>query len=947
MACLVSTALYTGLYLGHSVLAPSPRKSRRGGTRLSSKWRAKQLTKSTSNGRTGNSKNDSHEFGSSEEEHLEEVSGAVPSMCDDKLKHKERATDDDGSGGGSEASMHGCLLSQLAEPGPSTSKAADPAISDESQSSVTMDLEATHSQLLQRLGLLSVQHHDCHVWVRLQSSVSHRRAERGLRQLVKAVDRLIEALKMTIASCFIMNRLLLLVSKLGKVGAGQDGDMAKAVMAETEAGDAIMGKLGNETLKAELGRAAWKLLHTTMARFPDEPTLDESEALKSYIYLFARLYPCGECAAHFQALLRKYPPQTGSRSSAAAWACFVHNQVNERKGKPIFDCSNIGDFYDCGCAEDDEESPVAADTADAAKAGGTKARASSSEKAPVQCAYVGGLIPSTTVFDAGAHLKQPSECGLSKDPSIHCLRIVSIYLARQASVQVSILEWRWLDKDSERRAERCLSFDFQALLDTAVASCPGARSVVTCEKKEGGFNRVFSIQLDNGRNVVARIPTRAVANAGLAVSSEVATLQFVKHETTIPVPAVLSWNSTKTSPVGSEYIVMESVPGVLLKDVWNTMSASQHIRCIQSIGKLTKQLCLHKFTEYGSLFMKNYAPQGSQSLQTEHSVVLGPTHTWLPDGVLPLESDGPTQSLRDYYAALFRLHRLTVDYDRRSKESLFRIPKAETCSTSPVTSHAALLDTCFKILKLLTDLPEIQDAARPILFHPDLHTRNIFVDETDFTKVTGIIDWQSATVSPAFVYAAETPDFAERLELDETLDIPAIHNAATDQNDPIAKSQADAEFCAKAWALVSQVHLGYREANRLGQTLLSFLAAGHFGWLKDPTSLQVLLLNLFEDWNALGLPGHCPYHPSADETERARGIREKVQTTQRLKQLLSRNLKCDLNGWVAESRWDEVIPLYRAHYDDFMASYLDGVDDAHDKEQARREADSTWPFDFR
>ena len=123
----------------------------------------------------------------------------------------------------------------------------------------------------------------------------------------------------------------------------------------TQAGDAVMGHLGNETLKEELGRAAWKLFHTTMARFPDEPTEDESDALKSYIYLFARLYPCGECAEHFQGILKEYPPQTSSRSSAAAWACFVHNQVNERKKKPIFDCSKIGDFYDCGCADEEKE----------------------------------------------------------------------------------------------------------------------------------------------------------------------------------------------------------------------------------------------------------------------------------------------------------------------------------------------------------------------------------------------------------------------------------------------------------------------------------------------------------------------------------------------------------------------------------------------------------------
>ncbi|KAL1853546.1 hypothetical protein VTK73DRAFT_8996 [Phialemonium thermophilum] len=117
-------------------------------------------------------------------------------------------------------------------------------------------------------------------------------------------------------------------------------------------GGAIAPKLENATAKAELGRAAWKLLHTTMARFPEEPTEDESLALKTYVQLFARLYPCGDCARHFQQLLAKYPPQASSRNAAAGWACFVHNQVNKRLKKPEFDCSKIGDFYDCGCGDD-------------------------------------------------------------------------------------------------------------------------------------------------------------------------------------------------------------------------------------------------------------------------------------------------------------------------------------------------------------------------------------------------------------------------------------------------------------------------------------------------------------------------------------------------------------------------------------------------------------------
>lgn len=108
----------------------------------------------------------------------------------------------------------------------------------------------------------------------------------------------------------------------------------------------------NAFYRAELGRASWKLFHTMMARFPEKPTEDDSLALKTYIHLFARLYPCGDCAAHFRKLLADFPPQTSSRNAAAGWACFVHNQVNERLHKPEFDCTKIGDFYDCGCGEE-------------------------------------------------------------------------------------------------------------------------------------------------------------------------------------------------------------------------------------------------------------------------------------------------------------------------------------------------------------------------------------------------------------------------------------------------------------------------------------------------------------------------------------------------------------------------------------------------------------------
>ncbi|KAK7057659.1 sulfhydryl oxidase [Favolaschia claudopus] len=117
-------------------------------------------------------------------------------------------------------------------------------------------------------------------------------------------------------------------------------------------GGVIMSKLGNATAKAALGRATWKLLHTMTLRYPENPTQDERDALNSYFHLFSRLYPCGECAAEFQMLLKKFPPQTSSRRAASLWLCTVHNVVNERLKKEEFDCAHLDDTYDCGCGDE-------------------------------------------------------------------------------------------------------------------------------------------------------------------------------------------------------------------------------------------------------------------------------------------------------------------------------------------------------------------------------------------------------------------------------------------------------------------------------------------------------------------------------------------------------------------------------------------------------------------
>ena len=52
----------------------------------------------------------------------------------------------------------------------------------------------------------------------------------------------------------------------------------------------------------------------------------------------ANLYPCTHCRDHFIAYVHDHPPAAESRQTLVKWVCGLHNEVNERLGKPLHSC---------------------------------------------------------------------------------------------------------------------------------------------------------------------------------------------------------------------------------------------------------------------------------------------------------------------------------------------------------------------------------------------------------------------------------------------------------------------------------------------------------------------------------------------------------------------------------------------------------------------------------
>jgi FAD-linked sulfhydryl oxidase len=110
--------------------------------------------------------------------------------------------------------------------------------------------------------------------------------------------------------------------------------------------------------RASLGHISWKVLHSFAAAYPQEPKEEHKQALLSLIQAFRVLYPCEVCRGHFNRMIDENPVVTSNRHDVVIYFCEIHNIVNKRLGKPLFDCDKALEYWggDCGCHGDSSSS---------------------------------------------------------------------------------------------------------------------------------------------------------------------------------------------------------------------------------------------------------------------------------------------------------------------------------------------------------------------------------------------------------------------------------------------------------------------------------------------------------------------------------------------------------------------------------------------------------------
>ncbi len=257
----------------------------------------------------------------------------------------------------------------------------------------------------------------------------------------------------------------------------------------------------------------------------------------------------------------------------------------------------------------------------------------------------------------------------------------------------------------------------------------------------GGYNviRFLALNLKDAAStmVVVRVPRKpdegfspdSIAHVRDRMTSEIATMQFIEHNTNIPAPLIIEYNvEPDGGGVGLPYIVMTHATGVPLISTWDTMEEESRKEIIRQTISIYLELDKHRFDHVGSLFVEAVVPR---------RFVVGK----------PVCSEG-ADDLPSFTRALDRCTATTSQANfwlSCADERLCDIDEMEFGSESKINDYADIWLIRSYIPSLYQSPTALSILTTPFLdrgfrlFHGDFDSQNVLVDGD---RITSLLDWE-------------------------------------------------------------------------------------------------------------------------------------------------------------------------------------------------------------
>ncbi len=138
---------------------------------------------------------------------------------------------------------------------------------------------------------------------------------------------------------------------------------------------------------------------------------------------------------------------------------------------------------------------------------------------------------------------------------------------------------------------------------------------------EGLYNKLYKISYP-GHHPSYLLRVTVPVLPYLKTESEVATIAYLRANTSIPVPRVIAWQSNNVNELGYEWMLMEVIDGVPLFKVWRKIPWEQKLKLVDELARHVKDMQDHSFDSIGALYFKTALEHGKEQriTATDHQV---------------------------------------------------------------------------------------------------------------------------------------------------------------------------------------------------------------------------------------------------------------------------------------------------------------------------------------
>ena len=307
----------------------------------------------------------------------------------------------------------------------------------------------------------------------------------------------------------------------------------------------------------------------------------------------------------------------------------------------------------------------------------------------------------------------------------------------------------------------------------------------------GGFNSVYNISIQSSRasthEFIMRVPIPIYPY--YKTESDVATTEFVRHFTSIPVPIIYAYDSSCDNKLGLEWMLMEKVDGAPLDDLWLDLDNETHIKITEQVATWQHELAQITNTAIGGLYLR----WTTTHLEFYIGRTVNSFFYWNRRQLYNIPR-GPFESINDFYHAFLSVmiqemfdpvylllarnklapeqeeelerlkpHREAIlsELDEEERKDIARHgPHYHWKATSLATIRA--LQTAIPTI----NPPTSDDDTTTMLLHDDISICNLMLDARG--NITALLDWEHNEFKPSILTSScAYPKFIDYPEIDQ------------------------------------------------------------------------------------------------------------------------------------------------------------------------------------